>query len=427
MNAGFDDDEFTAVDVESRGSEPDKQSNDPPPEFTGTKPSEFRSYRKKSENVASFHAYSCSVTGATSFEQVDRPSLGCLRRTGTEDVATADGVEVILDTLAEAFQGEHETELFDALEDTFYGPGREKGERPNDHALRVQSNVRELAKQGVRLPDQVQGVLLLRRANLSTQARIAIMTLAGSSLSFSDVRKACKRYDDFLRDPKGHDTRGPHTVYMSQARAASVGSEEQEGDSDVETALAALTGESDIDLEETDVQEILLAYKESRQLRGEQRVNRGYRPVTGHTSGGKPYRVEGRLKIKELISRARCRICREKGHWARECPNKGKQMLKDSEEVKTSFFVCFGGDHCTPGFIGKGVIDTRCSRFLVGRNTLEQLEQMLARRWCLNTQRVQLKKASTFRFGNDETLETKTLAILPVGIGGVNEYCVSTW
>ena len=90
-----------------------------------------------------------------------------------EDVATDDGVNVILDTLAEAFQGEHETELFDALEDTFHGPGRKKGERLHDYALRVQSNVRELAKQGVRLPDQVQGFLLLRRANLSTQARIA--------------------------------------------------------------------------------------------------------------------------------------------------------------------------------------------------------------------------------------------------------------
>ena len=160
------------------------------------------------------------------------------------------------------------------------------------------------------------------------------MTLAGESLSFSDVRKPCKRYaDEFLRDPKEHDTRGPHTLYVSQARAASVGSEEQEGDSDVETALAALAGESDIELEETDVQEILLAYKESRQLRGEQRVNRGYRAVTGHTSGGKTYRVEGRLNIKELISRTRCRICREKGHWARECPNKGKQMLRDTEEI----------------------------------------------------------------------------------------------
>ena len=159
-----------------------------------------------------------------------------------KNVATADGVEVILDTLAEAFQGEHETELFDALEDTC----RKKGERLHDYALRVQSNVRELAKQGVRLPDQVQGFLLLRRANLSTQARIAIMTLAGNSLSFSDVRKACKRYaDEFLRDPKEHDTRGPHTVFMSRARAASAVSEEREGDSDVETALAALTWESD--------------------------------------------------------------------------------------------------------------------------------------------------------------------------------------
>ena len=78
------------------------------------------------------------------------------------------------------------------------------------------------------------------------------MTLVGNSLSFSDVRKACKRYaDEFLRDPKEHDTRGPHTVYVSQARAASVASDEQEGDSDVETALAALARESDIDLEET--------------------------------------------------------------------------------------------------------------------------------------------------------------------------------
>ena len=47
---------------------------------------------------------------------------------------------------------------------------------------------------------------------------------------------------------------------MSRARAASAGSEKQEGDSNVETALAALA-ESDIDLQETDVREILLAYK----------------------------------------------------------------------------------------------------------------------------------------------------------------------
>ena len=229
-------------------------------------------------------------------------------------MVTADGVNVILDTLAEAFQGEHETELFDALEDTFYGPGRKKGERLHDHALRVQSDVRKLAKQGVRLPDQVQRFLLLRRANLRTQARIAIMTLAGNSLSLSDVMNACKRYaGELLRDPKEHDTRGPRTVYVSQAKEASVTAEEREGDSDVETALAALAGESDIDLEETENQEILQAFEESRQVRGEQLVNRSYRPVTGRTKERKPHRVERRPSIKELISRTRCRICREKG------------------------------------------------------------------------------------------------------------------
>ena len=53
------------------------------------------------------------------------------------------------------------------------------------------------------------------------------MTLEGNSLSLSDVKKACKRYaDEFLRDPKEHDTRGPHTVYVSQAKGASVTAEE---------------------------------------------------------------------------------------------------------------------------------------------------------------------------------------------------------
>ena len=95
-------------------------------------------------------------------------------------------------------------------------------------------------------------------------------------------------------------------------------------------------------------------------------------------------------------------------------------MPRDGEEVKTSFFVYFGGDHRTPDYIGKGVIDTGCSRFLIGPSTLGKWEQMLTRRWGLSTQRVQLEKAMNFRFGNDETMETRTLAILLVGIAGVN-------
>ena len=76
-------------------------------------------------------------------------------------------------------------------------------------------------------------------------------------------------------------------------------------------------------------------------------------------------------------------------------------MPREGEEVKTSFFVYFGGYHSTPGYIGKGVIDTGCSSFLIGQSTLEKWERMLARRWGLSSQRVQLEKAMTFRFGNE--------------------------
>ena len=50
----------------------------------------------------------------------------------------------------------------------------------------------------------------------------------------------------------------------------------------------------------------------------------------------------------------------EKGHWTRTCPITGKQVPRDGEDAKTSFFVYFGRDHRTSDYIGKGVIDTGC-------------------------------------------------------------------
>ena len=137
MNAGFDDDEleFAAVDVE-----PNKQSNDPPPEFTGTKPSEFKSYRKKVKLWLLFTRTPVQLQGPRVLSRWTRPAWDACDGLEPEDVATADGVNVILGTLSEAFQGEHEMKLFVALEDTFCQSG-------HDYALRVPSNVRELAKQ----------------------------------------------------------------------------------------------------------------------------------------------------------------------------------------------------------------------------------------------------------------------------------------
>ena len=60
--------------------------------------------------MASVHAHSSSVTRATCFQH--------------GDVGTADGLNVILDTLAEAFKGEHETELSDKFGEHMGPSGR---------------------------------------------------------------------------------------------------------------------------------------------------------------------------------------------------------------------------------------------------------------------------------------------------------------
>ena len=108
------------------------REDDPPPEFTGTKPSEFKSYRKKVKLWLLFTRTPAQLQGPRVLSRLTGPAWDACDGLEPEDVATADGVEVILDTLAEAFQGEHETELFDVLEETFYGPGRKKVERLHD-------------------------------------------------------------------------------------------------------------------------------------------------------------------------------------------------------------------------------------------------------------------------------------------------------
>ena len=148
-------------------------NSDTPPEFTGTKLSEFKSCCEKVRRWLLFTRTPARLQGPHVLSRLTSPASDAWDELELEDVATADGVNMILNTLAEAFQGEYDVDV-------------------------------------------------------------------------------------------------SHTAYALLAKEALI---EQEEDIDLETALAALEQEGDTNLEETDVQEMPLACKESRQLRGEQRVN----------------------------------------------------------------------------------------------------------------------------------------------------------
>ena len=106
MNVKHENEKF--VDVESRGSGREKRNADPPPEFTGTKPSEFKSYRKKLRRWLLFTRTPAQLQGPHVLGTLTGPAWDACDGLEPEDVATAGGVNMILDTLAEAFRCEHD-------------------------------------------------------------------------------------------------------------------------------------------------------------------------------------------------------------------------------------------------------------------------------------------------------------------------------
>ena len=102
MNAEHEDEEFVGLRVSGRT----KQKSDPPPEFTGTKPSEFKSYYEKVRRWLLFMRTLAQQQGPHVLSRLTGPAWDAWDELELVDVATADGVNIIKDTLSEAFQGE---------------------------------------------------------------------------------------------------------------------------------------------------------------------------------------------------------------------------------------------------------------------------------------------------------------------------------
>ena len=87
-----------------------KQNIDPPPEFTGTKPSEFKKYCEKVRRWLLFTRTPAQLQGPHVLSRLTGPAWDACDELELEGVATADGVNMILKTLAEAFQGEYDVD-----------------------------------------------------------------------------------------------------------------------------------------------------------------------------------------------------------------------------------------------------------------------------------------------------------------------------
>ena len=106
MNAEHEDEEFVGLRVSGHT----RQNSDTPPGFTGTKPSEFKNYCEKVRRWLLFTRTPTQLQEPPVLSRLTGPAWDACDELELEDVATADGVNMILDTLAEAFQGEYDVD-----------------------------------------------------------------------------------------------------------------------------------------------------------------------------------------------------------------------------------------------------------------------------------------------------------------------------
>ena len=101
-----------------------------------------------------------------------------------ESAAAFDKLLALLDV---RFKFDAKTELPDAFEAYFYKSERKPKETMFDYVNRFVQLTRRVGEFNIKLPDEVQGWMLMRKAGLTTEQRQLIMAQVGTNLAFAQV------------------------------------------------------------------------------------------------------------------------------------------------------------------------------------------------------------------------------------------------
>ena len=288
-------------------------------------------------------------------------------------------------------------------------------------------------------PATARGWITLNCAGLSEEQKAIIKAKTQGSLEFDDVSKAFRSC--FPMYKAGTRAKKPIGALAVDEDPISPGVSDEDRFDDVQSFLAEHSGVKageNVELSESETAEALaVSWKERRTEIA--KVNQARRFTKTSSSGmSSGPRRNFRSEVDELKKRTRCRRCGKLGHWARECrsapsgadasgsssaPHATGVSYVEVEDPDITFIgaaeVITVEDTLAAGLIsspGFGVVDTGCGKTLIGEETLEQVEAMLATHRRPPAQRI--SKANVFRFGNGAIEQSDVTAMIPVGIGG---------
>ncbi|CAK0846977.1 unnamed protein product [Prorocentrum cordatum] len=229
------------------------------------------------------------------------------------DIEKEGGADLIFQALEERFPDKEASDrIGDGLESVF-GLAIERGETSSACTGRARTIFAKARMEGVELPSVAQGFLLLKGARLGIERRAVVLAASQRQWGFSEMSAAIRTaYPKQMPTSQVHEVNAWEDRSATAPTASAAEATSTIEEDDVEAEINELLGEED-PIDEEDAIDILATWKETRTAMTKEKLQRG---LPGRDAVG----------LKRLKDKVRCFLCKEIGHFSRECPKRHRSQ-----------------------------------------------------------------------------------------------------
>lgn len=290
--------------------------------FDGSDPGMYRRWKRRAQLMLAALPSTVSEAkyGPRLMEFIKGEAETLLEQIPVDDL-TQTGGDKIWAILDEKFGPQPRDLLQLALRGFFYELQVKPSETFPQFLARFDSANRLLVEQGIKLPSQVLGYMLLKKLRLESGQESMVMTHTQGKLEFEELQRAVRA---IFPDGKGSVRKDKEKdVFQADVQFGTDELAMVDDDTDMNEVaeLIALEHQQAGGEDDEEALEAFESYLDVRRKLREQKVSRGF-SQPGDSRPGAQWRLNGTVKgrIEMLKGRTTCHICRQKGHWKRECP-----------------------------------------------------------------------------------------------------------
>ena len=130
--------------------------------------------------------------GARLLEHLSGEAEELLEAVDIDDITKENGWKLVLDTLDEKYKEASKDELQRVMKDYFYTICVKEGESYRNFITRLDTAYKALVRNGVELPEEVRGWMLLKKLALESNSESMVLTASQGSVKYADIMQAVR-------------------------------------------------------------------------------------------------------------------------------------------------------------------------------------------------------------------------------------------